>query len=248
MRHKTIFRGRASEPAAKDFARRLRQVISEFGSRYALAKASGIPQSTLQSYAAGSKPGTDVLVGLARVANLDLNWLLTGQGQIRPSGMFPGSALADVLMVDQYEMGAALNTQLIVGHLPFSRHFLETSVGLKDTTREKLLAVQADRDLYEVARGDLALIDRSQAALSRDGIYLLNLPGIVLRMIVRHVGNTVTVVGPEHKATGSSARAVRPRKPHPSSSQELCIRDLLGLGRYEVSKVIGRVVWIGRGI
>ena len=58
-----------------NFADRLRQLVREFGSRYALAKASGIAQSTLQSYEAGSKPGMEALVRLAQVGNVDLNWL-----------------------------------------------------------------------------------------------------------------------------------------------------------------------------
>ena len=93
-------------------------MIEEFGSRYALAKASGIPASTLQSYEAGSKPGSDALVRLVRVANLDLNWRLTGNGQIRPPGLISGAALADVLMVDQYEIGTALSMSIIVGQAP----------------------------------------------------------------------------------------------------------------------------------
>ena len=77
------------------FAARLSQIIAEFGSRYALAKASGIPATTLQKYALGSKPGMDSLVVLARVANVDLNWLLTGQGPMRGAGQLPGATLAD---------------------------------------------------------------------------------------------------------------------------------------------------------
>jgi hypothetical protein len=148
-------------------------VIEEFGSRYGLAKASGIPASTLQSYEAGSKPGSDALVRLVRVANLDLNWLLTGNGQIRPPGLISGAALADVLMVDQYEIGTAHSMSIIVGEAPFSRHFLETKLRLKEPTYDWLLTVEADWNLSQIARGDLVLIDRRQAELARDGVYLL---------------------------------------------------------------------------
>ena len=55
---------------------------------------------------------------LVRVANLDLNWRLTGNGQIRPPGLISGAALADVLMVDQYEIGTALSMSIIVGQAP----------------------------------------------------------------------------------------------------------------------------------
>ena len=83
----------ASESA---FAQRLQVLIREFGSRYALAKSSGIPSSTLQSYEAGSKPGMDTLLTLASVGNVDLNWLLTGNGEMRPVGLQPGALLKNV--------------------------------------------------------------------------------------------------------------------------------------------------------
>src|ERR1700747_1258231 len=87
------------------FAQRLQLLTKEFGSRYALAKSSGIPASTLQSYEAGSKPGMEALLNLARVANVGLNWLLTGEGEMRPLGLQPGALLQDILLVDQYKLG-----------------------------------------------------------------------------------------------------------------------------------------------
>jgi len=89
------------------FSERLKRITKEFRSRYALAKASGIPASTLQSYEAGSKPGMDALVRLAQVGNVDLNWLVRGTGEMRPTGMLSGAIFADILMVDQYELGTA---------------------------------------------------------------------------------------------------------------------------------------------
>src|ERR1700732_4003792 len=87
------------EQQMEGFAARLAQIIAEYGSRYALAKASGIPVTTLQKYTLGTKPGMDALVTLARSANVDLDWLLTGRGQMRGAGQLPGAALADVVMV-----------------------------------------------------------------------------------------------------------------------------------------------------
>src|SRR6266481_9764960 len=91
------------------FPERLQELIAEFGSRYALSKASTIAISTLQAYEAGSKPGLNALVSLARTGNVSLDWLLTGKGEKRPTGMLPGSLLADVIMVDQYQPGTSLN-------------------------------------------------------------------------------------------------------------------------------------------
>jgi hypothetical protein len=47
--------GRGQEPDSEaHFSPRLEELVAEFGSRYALSKASGIAVSTLQAYEAGS--------------------------------------------------------------------------------------------------------------------------------------------------------------------------------------------------
>jgi hypothetical protein len=76
---------------------------------------------------------------------VSLDWLLTGKGEKRPTGMLPGSLLANVIMVDQYQPGTSLNMQMIVGQIPFSRPFLENKLGLEEPMRETLLAIEASQ-------------------------------------------------------------------------------------------------------
>lgn len=229
-----------------EFGRRLQLLIREFGSRYALAKSSGIPASTLQGYEAGSKPGMDALLTLARVGNVDLTWLLTGNGEMRPPGLQPGAVLKDFLVVDQYELGTALNMEMIVSQIPFSRNFLETSLRLNEPTDATLLAVEAGSNLLAIKRGDLVLIDRKQATLARDGIYLLDLPGLELRGIFRRPDEKVDVMGPDHDVNRSGPKRGRGTTRTPGSL-EMSISALLGIDRrHAVSKVIGRAVWVGR--
>ena len=111
-----------------------------------------------------------------------------------------------------------------------------------------MLTVEADWNLSQIARGDLVLIDRKQAALARDGVYLLDLPGITLRAIARYVGDKVRVVGARLERNPAAERDGLGRRPKLSASQEISRGELLGLGRSAVSKVVGRAVWIGRGI
>ncbi len=230
-----------------DFPQRLKQLIGEYGSRSRLSKATGIPGSTLQSYEAGSKPGLDALATLARVANADLGWLVSGKGAIRPRGLVPGALLADVVMVDQYEIGTALSMEIVIGSFPFSRHLLESRLRLKEPSNKTLLVVEADCELSEIAKGDLVLVDRDQKHLGRDGVYLLDLPGTVLRSITRCVGGKVRVMAPAVE-TDELPRGPRRRRPMPSSIEELNPSELLGADRFAVSKVVGRTVWIGRKI
>jgi transcriptional regulator with XRE-family HTH domain len=229
-----------------NFGERLRLLAKEFGSRYALAKSSGIPASTLQSYEGGAKPGMEALLTLARVANVDLNWLMTGKGEMRPPGFQPGAVLKDVLMVDQYELGTALAMEMVIGHIPFSRHFLEARLRLNEPSRETLLAVEAGWNLPPIVRGDLVLVDRKQATFARDGIYLLDLPGLELRAIFRRPDGKADVVAPELDATpGKEGRYAEKRGP---GSMEMSISDLFGIGHHAASKVIGRAVWVSRAI
>lgn len=233
--------------AETSFAKRLQLLVQEFGSRYALAKSSGIPSSTLQSYEAGSVPGMHALLTLAQVANVDLNWLMTGNGEMRPVGLQPGAFLKDVLMVDQYKLGTALSMQIIIGQIPFSRNFLETRLCLEEPANATLLAVEAGGALLGIGRGDLVLIDRKQASLGRDGVYLLDFPGLELRGVFRRAGDKVDVVGPEHDLIRSGQRR-RGGPKRIAASQELSLNELLGVGRHAVSKVVGRAVWVGRAI
>jgi len=237
-----------SQPSADDFVNRLRQLILEFGSRYALAKASGIPASTLQSYEVGSRPGSAALIRLAQTGNVDLNWLLAGKGELRPAGLLSGALLADVLMVYQYQMGAARSMEMIVGQMPFSRSWLENQLRLKEPTHDSLLLVEADWKLHDISRGDLVLIDCRQSDLSRDGVYLLDLPGLVLRGITRGLGDKITIIGPTDRGSQSLARSGRAGSRALGGREEMLRGDLLCDGGFVASKVAGRAVWISRQI
>jgi Helix-turn-helix len=238
----------SADAVAGGFADRLCRLIQEFGSRNALAKTSGLPPSTLQDYENGSMPGMAALITLARVTNVDLNWLMTGAGKIRPVGLLPGAALANILMVDQFDLGSSLAIPVIVNQIPFDRHRLETKLGLKAPTRDTLLTVEAAWDLHHVRRGDLVLIDRNQADLWRDGIYLIDLPGLALRAVSRGLGDTIHVTGPEDDPTWSSKRQ-KPRTSNRfSTTVEMRRSDLLGDGENIVSRVVGRAVWSDRTI
>jgi hypothetical protein len=243
---RTDIRSTASAAEAS-FTKRLQLLIQEFGSRYALAKSSGIASSTLQSYETGCIPGMHALLTLAAVANVDLNWLMTGDGEMRPVGSQPGALLKDILLVDQYKLGTALSMQIILGQIPFSRNFLEARLGLEEPANATLLAVEAGGDLFGIGRGDLVLVDRKQASLGRDGLYLLDFPGIELRGVFRRAGDKVDVVSPEHQMIRSGQARHGGYKRIPAS-QEMSLSELLGAGRHLVSKVVGRAVWVGRAI
>ena len=238
----TKVRRNQDEDPESDFPSRLQELIVEFGSRSALSRASGIAISTLQAYETHSKPGLEALLALARAGNVSLDWLLTGQGEKRPRGLSPGALLADVIMVDQYQPGTPFNIPHIVGRIPFSRHMLEKGLGLHKPSNETLLAIQATNKLAAIERDDNVLVDRTQCRLAEDGIYLLNLPSLVLKAVSVFPNGSVLVGG---LATEPVGRGSPSRLP---ASLKMRRAELIGDSPHSASKVIGRAVWVGRRI
>jgi transcriptional regulator with XRE-family HTH domain len=209
------------------FADRFGLIVKEFGSRYRLSKVSGVPESTLQQYAqarADLPPRTDILLKLARAANVSLEWLATGKGEMRPAGLMPGAALADVVMVELRDSRASLEMERITAHLPFSRSWLQSRLGITDA--DQLMLLEADHQLPPaVKRGYLLLVDRTMGKKlpSQEGIYVLSgAVGLTVRRVRFRLSGRFVISGSD-------------------ISEEL---EASELGR----RVVGQVVWRGGGI
>ncbi|CAM5522472.1 helix-turn-helix domain-containing protein [Eoetvoesiella caeni] len=63
-----------------DFISRMRLCSDKIGSVNALARKSGIAQSTVRRYLEGGEPGRPHLIAIAEAAGVDLIWLATGRG------------------------------------------------------------------------------------------------------------------------------------------------------------------------
>jgi hypothetical protein len=73
-----------------------------------------VSESTLQQYGQQDVPPRgDILFKLARAANVSVQWLATGEGEMRPAGLLPGVAFADVVMVKLRDIHAALHMERI---------------------------------------------------------------------------------------------------------------------------------------
>jgi hypothetical protein len=82
-------------------------------------------------------------------------------------------------------MHAALSMAQVVNHLPFSRTWLQSCLGIGDDA--PLMAIEADQDLSPlVKRLDLLLIDRGaeQKLPRRDGLYVFSVArGLAIREV-----------------------------------------------------------------
>ncbi len=187
------------EQKRDSFADRFALLVKEFGSRYRLAKVAGVPESTLQQYAQQELPPRgDILFKLARAANASVEWLATGKGEMRPAGLLPGVAFADVVMVELRDIHAALSMEQIHGFLPFSRGWLEHRLGISEP--KELMLIEADQDLPpEIRKADLLLVDRSAGNKSPrgEGLYVFSVStGLAVRRVEVGLKRGFVVTGP----------------------------------------------------
>jgi hypothetical protein len=135
---------------------------------------------------------------------------MTGAGQMRGTGQLPSAALADVVMIDHPKWLLAIPA--IVKQIPFSRHYLEHKVHPFEPSPKSLMVVDPVVedpvvDLLEIARGDLLLVDRKQATLGVDGVYLLNLPEFTLRDVFNLPQGDLTFIEPRPTRSAGAAAA-----------------------------------------
>lgn len=68
---------------SNDFVNRLISIRKAYGkSGYAFSRMLNIPQPSYLRYETGEqKPSAKLLIGLNKFCNVNINWLLTGQGE-----------------------------------------------------------------------------------------------------------------------------------------------------------------------
>lgn len=79
----------------KAFQERLGRIF-DYGSMAEIARRMGLPHATVRNYFGGRLPAPEVLIKIAEVTNVSLNWLLTGKGDIyagEPKGLDVGRVI-----------------------------------------------------------------------------------------------------------------------------------------------------------
>jgi phage repressor protein C with HTH and peptisase S24 domain len=74
----------------KLFISRLKTVIDLFGGNSGLARKIGSAESSIRRWASGIvEPKYDSLLSIAQAADISVEWLMTGKGEMRASGFVP---------------------------------------------------------------------------------------------------------------------------------------------------------------
>lgn len=227
----------------KTIAERLRHVREKMGIGQADASSKfGIPVSTYRKYETGpSEPGSEAIAGMSR-AGINANWLLTGEGvmllsdaQARPAPpaqhVVEECAQPGYMAVPVYDVraaagaGAMVEAEEVVDFLHFKQEWIRAELHAQPAD---LSLIYVDGESMEpmLRPGDVILINRSDQAVTREGIYVLRMDGALLvKRLQRKPGGVIKV--------SSDNPAYDPFEVKPDQAMS----DFA---------VIGRVVWSGR--
>jgi len=179
----------------------LRICAERVGNGAALARKTGIPRRTLETYLSGSaEPKASRLAEIAQAAEVSGHWLLTGEGH-------PGSEGEDAVIAfstvsrpamgdvsDRAVTAEAGKTASPNGRVDFQRRWIEAQGWRVPDLR--LVEARGDCMMPTVRDGALLLVDTSVQGLREEGIYVLDVGGVlVVRRIQFDVEGGVIATG-----------------------------------------------------
>ncbi|MDN6860738.1 helix-turn-helix transcriptional regulator [Pseudomonas sp. CAN2814] len=214
------------------FSERLHLAIGD-QSVLAFAKRCGISDSLVRKYLGGSLPGMDNLVTLATAAGVSIEWLATGEGEMRrSSGRSPrprdeaDEEYAHVPLYDaRISAGHGVWSQgaEVLTHLAFTRYSLQK----KGLDLSALSAVRIRGDSMEplLTDGDAVVVDHRFQKVHDEAIYVIRLDDhLFAKRLQRQFDGSIAIIS-ENKAYNDM----------------VVPKDQL-----ENLEVIGRVIWLGR--
>ncbi len=231
---------------------RIKEARSALGlTQKELCEKAGMKLPSVRDYELGNRiPGGEAVADLVSIG-INANWLLTGEGAMllsdakvspaRPPvktlpveqvAALPAAQHADFVFVPRYEVaasmgnGAAIHSELIVDYLAFREDWVRTVLCLNP---KNLILINSYGDSMEptLKSNDLLLIDRGSSDARHDDIYAFSVNG---ELRVKRI---------QFKMNGSVV--IRSDNPQYDS-------DILTSDEVESLRIIGRVVWFGRGL
>jgi phage repressor protein C with HTH and peptisase S24 domain len=187
-------------PHSEEFVDRLRHLISIAGSASALAKSAGLSQSGFHRYLSGGEPSRRALVALAIAADVDLNWLATGEGKATRQPAREAepdkASLTRLPLYKNSDIGPGIMAVHDGKNLPgiaFCRNWL----GKQGLEAKQLAALQARGNSMDptIRHGDSVLIDLAQTEILDGDIYAIRdgeLP--LLKRLQRQLSGNVRMI------------------------------------------------------
>lgn len=210
------------------FSERLREAIGA-QSVLAFSKECGISDSLIRKYLAGSLPGTDNLVSMARAAKVSIAWLAAGEGEKVLQKQAVYTAEDDVYAyVPLYDArcsagnGAWNERSRVLTNLSFTRYSLRK----KGLAPFDLACLRVDGDSMTglLEDGDTVMIDARRNALEGEGVYVVLLDDhLYAKRLQRQFDGSVLIIS------------------HNKEYQPMTVPK----DRLAELQIIGRVVWAG---
>lgn len=213
---------------------RLKTQRSQLGlSQEELSRASGVPLSTLKKYESDERvPGGDALAGLAR-AGINLAKLLIGREDSPGPALHVAEPAAGYVYLPLYDVRAAagggelVENESVVDVLAFKESWIRQELHASPDDL-RLIHVVGDSMEPDLRAGDIILIDHTDQAGSREGVYVIRMDGALLvKQLQRLPGGIVRVIS-------------RNQAYEPFSVRTSEINAAAGFA------IIGRVVWACR--
>ena len=209
-----------------ELGERLRFALAKLGGSAKGARATGIPKRTLESWVRGERtPKAEAVAKIADATEVDLRWLITGEGG--PEAPVTGEQveLVPVLEMQAPEGAPTWREEDCVRELlPLTAHFIRRLGAQPGNVR--LVEMHSTREIDEkllLRRGDWLLLDVSRRDPFTGGLFVLR-PG-------NHLQVHLIKIDPH-----GEAHTVEP------GGHRLTPAELKALGK----TVVGRILWIMR--
>ncbi|MBC8121900.1 MAG: helix-turn-helix transcriptional regulator [Gemmatimonadaceae bacterium] len=217
---------------AEGFRERLRKLASMAGSVNALAKRSGVKQSSLRHYLdKGGEPTRPVMLALCRSMGVCLAWLAGGEPPMGVDEDILSDRFAYLPLFDVRASaggGSAVECEPVEEVVAFKKSWLTRRFGKSNPQALHLLSVGGESMEPTLHSGDLILVDREELGIQDGSVYVLSLEGnLFVKRIRLKDALHVEVVSDNPKHAGFAI-------------------PLSQIG-HEV-QILGRVVWAGVGL
>jgi len=223
------------------FANRVKDTVGSEAVR-AFSRRSGISETTLRAYMAGSSDaGRLALIAIANAGGVRLEWLVTGEGAMRASEVrevaptYGADVGSEFTLVPRYAVdaaagaGQAVECEIEIGKLAFRQDWVRQ----KGLTASDLAVIRVRGDSMSptIRDGALVLVDRRahHKKPKTDGIYVIQLDGDLLAKRI------------QVDLTGDGALYIKSDNPaYTDQHLEAAAADKLW--------IVGRVIWAGAEI
>lgn len=182
------------------FASRLELALSG-ESTHAFSRRSGIPDSTLRKYLAGTMPGVDNLLAITETAGVTLDWLVAERGPMRREGL--PESLSEFRMIPRLDVqpssgfGAVVSSEDAVEMLAFRSDWLK-KVGINPDAAH-VLTNKGDSNEPTIRDGDVLLVDTSIDRVIDNAFYVVVYNGQALLKRVQLMLDGSVVLSSDNK-------------------------------------------------